>query len=417
MKRLALATFLGLAAFASSASAQTTVTYLNISTGSDKDLMLELADEYMAEHSDVVVDLPTLENEAFKAKLTTLLQGPDAPDIFHSWGGGVFAEQAMAGVLRNVDGLLSNETLDSVGAAGVAAFTAPDGHMYGLARNVQGVMIWYNKQLFAQAGVDASTMGTWDGFLEGVKKLKDAGITPISLGGKDKWPAQFWWGYLIIRNAGHDEFYAAKDGEGDGYVIPDIIKAGDMLNELGALQPFQEGFQSFSYGDASGYFGDHKAAMQLMGEWDYQSQRDSSADGNGVADEDLGIMPFPIVEGGKGNTGSLGGIEGYLFSRNASDEAIKFLEWYNAKDQQSRFAAADYHIPITAGAADSMDNPYKRQIAEMANKSTWHQLFFDQTLGADVGGAFNDFAVELAAGDITGQEAAELLQQAAEDAR
>jgi raffinose/stachyose/melibiose transport system substrate-binding protein len=417
MKRLAFATLLGLAAFAGSANAQTTVTYLNISTGSDKDLMLELADEYMAMHPDVAVDLPTLENEAFKAKLTTLLQSPDAPDIFHSWGGGVFAEQARAGVLRNVDGLLSQDTLDSVGAAGVAAFTAPDGHMYGLARNVQGVMLWYNKSLLDQAGVDPESLSTWDGFLAGVQKLKDAGITPIALGGKDKWPAQFWWGYLIIRNAGHDVFYAAKDGEGDGYVVPDIIKAGDMLHQLAELKPFQEGFEAATYGDAGGFFGDGKAAMHLMGEWDYQVQHESSADGSGIPDEDLGIMPFPSVEGGKGNTGSLGGIEGYLFSRSASDEAIAFLEWYNAKDQQSRFAAADYHIPITAGAADSMENPYKRQIAEMANKSTWHQLFFDQTLGADLGGAFNDFALELAAGDISGQEAAELLQQAAEDAQ
>ena len=63
----------------------------------------------MAAHPGITVELPFLENEAFKAKLTTLLQSPDAPDIFHSWGGGVFAEQAKAGVLRPIDDVLTQE--------------------------------------------------------------------------------------------------------------------------------------------------------------------------------------------------------------------------------------------------------------------------------------------------------------------
>jgi raffinose/stachyose/melibiose transport system substrate-binding protein len=250
-----------------------------------------------------------LENEAFKSKLTTLLQSPDAPDFFHSWGGGVFQEQVRAGVLRPIDDLLSQEARDAVGQAGIAHFTGDDGKIYGVARNVQGVMIWYNKRLLAEGGVDPASLSTWDGFLAGVQKLKDAGITPLALGGKDKWPAQFYWAYLIIRNAGHDVFYAAKDGEGDGFNIPEVVRAGDMLNELAALEPFQEGYQAAGYGDACAVFGDQKAAMHLMGEWDYNCSKDSSADGMGVGDDNLGLIPFPSIEGGKGMpTDSLGGM-------------------------------------------------------------------------------------------------------------
>jgi tryptophan synthase beta chain len=35
-----------------------------------------------------------------------------------------------------------------------------------------------------------------------VQKIKDAGITPIALGGQDKWPAHFYWSYLIGSVAG-----------------------------------------------------------------------------------------------------------------------------------------------------------------------------------------------------------------------
>jgi raffinose/stachyose/melibiose transport system substrate-binding protein len=349
---------LGLMAFAP-AQAQT-ITYLNINTGeNDQALMAEAGKEYEAAHPGVTVEFPVLENEAFKSKLTTLLQSPDAPDFFHSWGGGVFEEQAKAGVLRPIDDLLSQEAKDAVGQAGIAHFTASDGHIYGIARNVQGVMIWYNRKLLADGGVDPASLSTWDGFLAGVKKLKDAGITPLALGGKDKWPAQFYWAYLIIRNAGHDDFYAAKAGENGGFDNAEIVRAGDMLNELAALEPFQPGYQAAGYGDACAVFGDQKAAMHLMGEWDYNCSKDSSASKLGVGDDNLGLIPFPSIEGGKGQaTDSLGGMEGYVFSKSADDEAIKFVEWFNSKEVQSRFAAKSIYIPISKGAADALPNQF-----------------------------------------------------------
>ena len=146
----------------------------------------------------------------------------------------MFYEQAAAGVLRPVDDIVSQEAKDAVGSAGVAAYTAPDGHLYGIARDVSEVVLWYNKDLFAQAGVDPASLATWDGFLAGVQKLKDAGITPLALGGKDKWPAHFWWSKLVVRLAGQDGFNAAAAGEGDGFAGPDFVKAGEYFLQLAA---------------------------------------------------------------------------------------------------------------------------------------------------------------------------------------
>ena len=113
MKRLALAAMLGLMALAP-AQAQTVVKYLNLaSIPEEVALMNEAAREYEALNPGVKIELPFLENEAFKAKLTTLLQSSDAPDTFHSWGGGVFYEQAAAGVLRPIEGVLTQEAKDA----------------------------------------------------------------------------------------------------------------------------------------------------------------------------------------------------------------------------------------------------------------------------------------------------------------
>lgn len=416
MKHFALAAMLGLT-LAMPVQAQTVVKHLHItSIPAEVELMNSIAADFMAQNPDIKIELPFLENEAFKAKLTTLLQSADAPDVFHTWGGGVFYEQAAAGVLRPVEDVLSAEAKESMGTAGVSAFTAPDGHLYGVARDVGEVVLWYNKTLFEQAGVDPASMDTWEGFLAGVQAFKDAGITPIAIGAKDKWPAHFWWSKLVVRLAGQDGFNAAARGEGDGFAGEDFVKAGEYFLELAALDPWQEGFLAASYGDASGAFGDGNAAMHLMGDWDYGAMKDNSADKLGIPDEELGILPFPTIEGGKGDpTDTLGGLGGVLFSKNASDAAVKWVEFFNNAENQAKYAKDAYYIPIAKGAADLMTNPFKVQIAKNIGNAHWHALFFDQALGPNVGGVVNDVSAELAGNSISAQEAAELIKEALDD--
>jgi len=80
-----------------------TITWWHISTAEEhKALWQKLADEYMAEHPNVNIEITVLENEAFKTKLTTVMQSGEPPDIFQSWGGGVMNEYANAGLLKDI---------------------------------------------------------------------------------------------------------------------------------------------------------------------------------------------------------------------------------------------------------------------------------------------------------------------------
>jgi raffinose/stachyose/melibiose transport system substrate-binding protein len=418
MKRLALAALVAtMAVLPATAMAQTVIQNLHIANIPEQvELLTKQAKEYEAANPGITVELPFLENEAFKAKLTTLLQSPDAPDVFHSWGGGVFYEQAASGVLRPIEGVLSEEAKANQGTAGVAAFTGPDGHIYGIARDVSEVVLWYNKALFEQAGVDPASLETWDGFLAAVQKFKDAGITPFALGAKDRWPAHFWWSKLVVRLAGQEGFEAARANEGDGFAGEAFVKAGEYFLQLAALEPWQDGFEAADYGTASGYFGDGLAAMHLMGDWDYGAMKDNSASKLGIPDDQLGILPFPTIPGGAGDpTDTLGGLSGWLFSRNASDEAVKFIEWLNSPEQMRKWAEMAAFIPIAKGAADTMTNPFKIQVAKNIGNAHWHALFFDQALGPAVGGVVNDVSAELAANAISAEDAAMLVKEAVDD--
>ena len=115
----------------------------------------------------------------------------------------------------------------------------------------------------AKAGVDGAKIKTWDDLLAAVKKLKAAGVTPIVVGGADKWPLHFYWTYLAVRVGGKPAFDAALRGENGGFAGETFVKAGELFKQLVDLQPFQNGFLGFKNQQAVGYFGDGKAAMTL----------------------------------------------------------------------------------------------------------------------------------------------------------
>ena len=60
--------------------------------------------------------------------------------------------------------------------------------------------------------------------------------------------------------------------------------------------------------------------------------------------------------------------------------------------------------------------PFFKAVAENIAASQYHQIFYDQMLGPDVGRVVNDVSQDLASGVITPEEAAEQVQQAYEDA-
>ena len=108
------------------------------------------------------------------------------------------------------------------------------------------VGFWYNKDLFTKAGIDGPPT-TWNEFLADVQKLKAAGITPIAVGEKDKWPGIFWWAYLSLRIAGKDAMNKAGDRRRQ-LQQPGFVEAGEQLKELVDLKPFQEGFLGAAVG-------------------------------------------------------------------------------------------------------------------------------------------------------------------------
>ncbi len=396
----------------SAASAQTTIRWLHLEVNPNQVKIWEdVARDFEAKNPGVRVETQFLENEAYKAKLPSMLQSKDRPQIIYSWAGGVLKSQIEAGVLEDIAAPLG-DTKDNLSPAAVNAFTL-DGKIYGIPFAQSQVGFFYNKELMAKAGVDGAKIKTWDDLLDAVKKLKTAGITPLMVGGADKWPIHFYWTYLAVRIGGKPAFEAALRGENGGFAGETFVKSGQLFKQLVDLQPFQNGFLGFKNPQALGAFGDGKAAMTLAISSAYHQQRALAADKKGISDDNLGWLDFPTVAGGKGDpTDTLGGINGWLVTKGAPKETVTFLKYFVSQDVQKKLAAGNFLIPVYKGADEGLASPLMRIVAQNLAKSKYHQNYYDQSLGPSVGRVVNDVTAEIAGGSMTPEAAAKAIQEA-----
>ncbi|USQ87097.1 extracellular solute-binding protein [Streptomyces phaeoluteigriseus] len=392
-------------------SGTTTIEWWNISTTQPtKDVWAGLAKQFEAQNPKVKVKIVQLENDAYKSKMTALTASGKLPDIFHTWGGGVLQQQVDAGLVED----LTDRTKDwADGLLPVAKEPYLLGDKaYGIPFDIGMIGFWYNKALFEQAGVSAPPT-TWSGFLDAVRKLKTAGITPIALAGKEKWPGMYYWAYLAMRTAGVDALQKAdadKDFTGDGFV-----QAGQHLQDLVDLQPFQKGFLGAAYSSPTGQaatVGNGKAAMELMGQWAPVVEADA---GKGLG-ADLGFFPFPEVEGGQGKlTEVFGGGGGHALRADAPQEAVDFLKFFASATTDRALVEKTGVLPVVPAAESALTDPNLKAVQAQLKAATGFQLYLDQAYAPALGQEINDSVAALVAGSKSPAQVAQSITKVAKE--
>jgi raffinose/stachyose/melibiose transport system substrate-binding protein len=409
-RKICLALLITVATIAPFSAMAQKVSFWHIGTqATDMGYYQGVVDAYMKAHPGVTIEVTVLENEAFKSKVTTLMQSGNPPDIFHSWGGGVMAEYAKAGLLRDISKFTKGTDWGKSMAPGVWEVYGYNGKQYGAPFDMGAITFWYNKDLLAQVGY--KTFPTdWDDFIALVKKLKAAGITPIALGGGDKWPAMHMWTYLAARIGGKEVLQNATAGKGKGFNDPAFVKAGDMLVQLTKLKAFQDGFLGATYNDEAALVGNGKAAMELMGQWAPNVEVDNSASKKGIGAA-LAAAPFPSVKGGKGAvTDVVGGGNGMAVGKNAPDAAVDFLQFLTNRENNASYATIAGIIPTVKGAETGIKDANAKMVKGIVDKTTFFQLYLDQFLSPAVGGAVNDNVQTILAGTQTPAQACAAIQ-------
>jgi raffinose/stachyose/melibiose transport system substrate-binding protein len=390
-------------------SGKTTVEWWTIATTEPgKTLFPQLAKEYMQAHPNVTIKHTALENDAYKNKMTALIASGKLPDIFHTWGGGVLKQQIDAGLVKDLTQDISSWQ-GTIQPLALQAYQF-DGKTYGVPYDTGLVGFWYNKALFQRAEI-TSPPNTWSQYLDAVRKLKAANITPISLAGKAKWPGHYYYAYLVMRIGGLNVLKQAQAS--NDFSGPAFVQAGQRLKELADLQPFQQGYLGADYDTPNGQaatMGNGRAAMELMGQWAPSVQSDA---GKGIGG-DLGFFPFPTVEGGAGAiTEAFGGGNGWALREGAPQAAVDYLKWFSSAQIHRRLVESKGYQPVIKGTETAVTDPNLKTVVQQLNQATGFQLFLDQAFPPAVGQQVNDSVASLIAGNATPQQVAQAITKSA----
>jgi raffinose/stachyose/melibiose transport system substrate-binding protein len=393
----------------SAAAAPVSFDWWHITTGDPgkKDFQA-IADAYTAAHPNVKINITVLENEAFKTKLATQIQSGAVPDLFQSWGGATMAQQADAGALKDITAdVASWASTVNPGAMSIYQY---NGKQYGIPWDMGMIGFWYNKALFAQAGI-TTPPATWDDYLAAVGKLKAAGITPLAIAGKDEWPSMHLWTYLVLRNGGGDAL--AQMVQTGNWNTDACTKAGQDVLALNALKPYQDGYKGATYNNEAAAVGNGKAAMELMGQWAPSVQKDQSANKQGLGDN-LGWFAFPSIAGGAGApTDGVGGGNGIAVGKDAPPEAIDFLKFFMSVDNQNKLNTDGVGLSTTVGTESTITDPNLQAVLAGRGTAQFMQLYLDQATAGTLGQTFNDATMALFSGASTPEKVCQAITDAA----
>lgn len=291
-------------------------------------------DEYMKEHSNVIIEVEALDEEAYKTKFRAYAMN-GMPDIVSIWGQPSFLNEVLeAGVLTELnEGDYGNYGFVSGSLEGFKK----DGKLYGLPRNTDVMAFYYNQKIFKDYGWEVPN--TYEELLELSEKINGAGIIPVAMDGGDGWPMAIFLTDLIVRINGNSSDIIMKAIESGDFSDPVFKEAAEILRKSAEAGMFQTGYDSQDYGTAMNLFTNGQSAMFYMGSWEASMARNQDISED--IRSNVRVFTMPALKTGKGKQSDIAAWNGGGYAVSAKsevkEEAIKFLNYLYQPDKLSRY--------------------------------------------------------------------------------
>lgn len=357
------------------APARTPVTFLHYFSGSLSGGVADTARAFNALAGSHELKAVSLDHEAFKSSIHDTLQAGNPPDLYSNWAGARTA--AIVDRLEPIDDVWTQAGLDSVFPPAVSrAASEYGGHKYLLPLTQHFIGMFYNKRLFEEHGIQPPA--TWDDFLAVCERLKAAGVTPIALGARDKWPAQFWFDLLLLRSAP----YAFREG---------LLNGSERFDDPRVLAVFErwKGLIDAGYfnrmphpnelawdtgANEMVYRGE--AAMTLMGTWNIgYFTNPAHAWGAG---RDFDFFPFPVIDPQLPRV-AMGPIDGLVLPKKAANPvgARAVLAYFAGVAAQQAFSRGSGALAPNRQVPDTTYSELQVRVRDEIGRSPIFTFAFD----------------------------------------
>jgi ABC-type glycerol-3-phosphate transport system substrate-binding protein len=247
----------------------------------------EIAEAFNAAHRERgwAVELTFFPDFQYTEKLAVAAAARDLPDAF-DLDGPLVARFVGAGLLAEIGGAFSREQLADF-LPTIRAQGTIDGRLYALGSFDSALVLYYDREMLARAGVNAPEDGrgwTWTEFMNACEKLKAAGIEPVSLHMNESADEWFTYAFSPVVWSGGGELIDVAAARVRG-----VLASERNVQSLRAWQElFARGFAATDPVEPDP-FGQGKTAMDWSGHWMARSHLAAKG-------KKLGAMPLPMIE-------------------------------------------------------------------------------------------------------------------------
>ncbi len=358
-------------------------------------------------------EIPT--TDAFNQKIKLLISSGDLPDIVFNGGNNITELAAKSGKVADLTPYFdADPEWEALFDETSLEFNMVDGKIYGVPVSKEISYIYYNKDLFAQAGIEAPEVAyaDWNAFFEACDKLKAAGITPVGMDTADSgWLTNLWMSALIGTNGDAGNQWMNSMYPTD-FNTPEVVAAAETVQKM---------FQEYTTADAVGgkydpmatHFFNGEVAMFPNGPWMIPDFSETEKAPEGFYDK-VGIMLMP------GNGMEMVPTPGDMVGASEEEKikaAVDFLKFETKPENQIKAlemtglqpVSNGLEIPATLIESDPLmarvlEIQDKAEVTYGQNQAYWYQNTID---------TFSTELPELAYGNITPEEFCEKLSESA----
>ncbi|MYR42370.1 extracellular solute-binding protein [Streptomyces sp. SID5910] len=298
----------------------------------------ELAKSFEAKHPDVHVDVTVYSWNDVDRKVREMVDAGQAPDMAQI---GAYSDYAAKDLLYRADDVLSIPVqADFVSQLATAGQV--HGVQYGLPFAASTRVLFYNKTLFAKAGVTPPK--TWDGLAEAAEALKAEGVKypyALPLGAEEAQAETMQW--MLSGGGGYTDDVGTYSVDSPQNVTTFTWLKDELVGKglTGPVAPGKlnraDAFTAFADGEV-GMLNGHPSLMKM-------------ASAKGVK---YGMVPTPGAEGESRNTL---GVTDWMtaFKQNGHQEQIgDFLDFVYSDENVLDFSREYDLLPVTTSASEAM---------------------------------------------------------------
>ena len=303
-----------------------------------------VVDDFQKANPNITVKVDVSDWDSYWTKLNTLIAGGTPPDVF-AMDAPLFLDWQSRGALENLQPYIDANPgfLDGVYPQTLKAYETADGY-YGLPRDFQTIVLFYNKDMFDAAGMPYPTEDwTYDDLMAAAKQLTvdtdgDGKIDQYGFW-SDTWDMELLWSEAIWANGGeiisedHSKTLIGEGGALDAWkYIDSLYKEGVMPTPTAAGEFGGDLFQA------------GKAAMTTIGHWAVP----------GYVQSGINFDVAPMPSGPAGEATSVNSA-GFVVSKDSKhkDAAFEFVKFALSEAGQKRLAELGFAIPVLKSVAES----------------------------------------------------------------